>query len=264
MVTSDTIKPQALVVDDDDAMLDLYRALLQRDGFEVTTHISGETASRELESRRYDLIVLDLNLPGMSGRDLLHSIRNSSLNMRSPVLVVSVRYGVDDSLTCQALGANGFLAKPFKVRELRDAFSQVREDARSVPTARLMPMLKSQDRRHEARYEARGSNTLHFERNGVLREMKGQFVNASCGGVCINTAEALPIGTEVYLDSILLAALVPMPRYRVTWCRSSEQAFTCGLQLLSPLDEHKRNALSAFLDGYRCRHLPLPPLKIRK
>lgn len=106
---------QILVVEDD---ITLAQSLVQglRDAdFEVALANDGESASRRMQQDKFDLIILDLMLPGKSGEELLQEW-NSRYNV--PVIVLTARTELSDRLRCFELGAVDYLPKPFWMEEL--------------------------------------------------------------------------------------------------------------------------------------------------
>lgn len=105
-----------LIVEDE---LDLQEAIadgLKIDGYAVDTCGDGNTAYELLYVENYDLVVLDLNLPGMDGLDILKRIRNEKPELK--VLILSARNSVSDKVAGLDYGANDYLAKPFDFAEL--------------------------------------------------------------------------------------------------------------------------------------------------
>jgi diguanylate cyclase (GGDEF)-like protein len=112
------IGARVLVVDDDSSVVALVRLLAEQEGLEVTTAADGLTAVRDLESADYDLVVLDLGLPGATGDAVLAAVRSAERHRTTQVLVLS---GTDDtSRLRQVLDAGGqdFVRKPFEPEEL--------------------------------------------------------------------------------------------------------------------------------------------------
>jgi len=100
-----------LLIDDDKFVTTLYAAKLQNEGFAVDTAHSGEEAIEKLEKNRPDMIILDLNMPGISGVELLRAIRAVPLFQHVPVIIFSsgyIRTLVDEA---RQLGINKILAK---------------------------------------------------------------------------------------------------------------------------------------------------------
>lgn len=105
-----------LIVEDEIDLCDSIAEGLQIDGYAVDTCYDGEEASQLLSSETYDLLVLDLNLPGMDGIDILKELRQSNKDIK--VLILSARGSVSDKVLGLDEGANDYLAKPFAFQEL--------------------------------------------------------------------------------------------------------------------------------------------------
>ncbi len=111
-----TSKPIILVVDDDAAILALMRALLREFGFEGVTAQSGPRAITEARARRPSLVLIDRNMPGMSGDECIRALRNEPGLEELPILIVSGE--LVSSAELAALGADGSVLKPFDVSAL--------------------------------------------------------------------------------------------------------------------------------------------------
>lgn len=109
-------KPIILVVDDDAPILLLMKNLLREFGFEPAIASSGEQAVAEARRRTPDLILLDKNMPGMSGDEVMDALRSDGDLSSVPVLILSGEPVNPDEL--QRLGANGAVLKPFDVPQL--------------------------------------------------------------------------------------------------------------------------------------------------
>jgi len=101
---------RVLVVDDEAQMRRVLRASLMVHGYHVVEAASGEEALETLNNERCDLVLLDLNLPGIDGIDTCRAIRSTSA---VPVIVVSIRDSEKDRAAALAAGADGYVAKPF-------------------------------------------------------------------------------------------------------------------------------------------------------
>jgi two-component system KDP operon response regulator KdpE len=104
-----------LVVDDEEQILRALRRALVARGYEVVTAVDGEDAIAEAEAARPDLVVLDLNLPGIDGMEVCRRLRSW---MRAPILILSVREDEAGKVRALDLGADDYLTKPFGVDEL--------------------------------------------------------------------------------------------------------------------------------------------------
>lgn len=109
-------KPVILVVDDDAPILLLMRNLLREFGFEAVTAAGGPQAIEEARQRTPDLILLDRNMPGMSGEEVLRELRAFDALNGVPVLILSGE--PMDPAEVQRLGATGAVLKPFDVPQL--------------------------------------------------------------------------------------------------------------------------------------------------
>ncbi len=108
-----------LVVEDDPLVADVVTSGLRDAGFAVDPVGSAESADTALSNEHFDLIVLDLGLPGRDGLAFLASLRRSGAPMaRVPVLVLTARDGLDDRVEGLERGADDYLVKPFELREL--------------------------------------------------------------------------------------------------------------------------------------------------
>jgi len=109
-------KPIILVVDDDLPILALMRSLLREFGFEAVTAESGRQALDEVRARHPSAVLIDRNMPGMTGDELIRTLRKEPGLDHLPILVISGQAVSATELA--SLGADGALLKPFDVPEL--------------------------------------------------------------------------------------------------------------------------------------------------
>ena len=108
-----------LVVDDDDRIRDLLREYLRRAGFRVSVAAGGAAARRLFGSVRFDLVVMDVMMPGEDGLAVTGWLRSQgALAASTPVLMLTARDGPEDRIAGLSLGADDYLAKPFEPQEL--------------------------------------------------------------------------------------------------------------------------------------------------
>lgn len=108
---------KVLIIDDEESMLLLLeRIVASMPGIEVTTAGSCDDAVVKVGSGQYDLILLDLLMPGVGGLEVLKIIRTSVPNRKTPVIIVSVLADPDTMIVCKSLGIAEYVVKPF-VRE---------------------------------------------------------------------------------------------------------------------------------------------------
>jgi len=121
---SPAFAPHVLVVDDDDRLRSLIRRYLVEQGFIVSTASNAEDARAKLKTLSYDLMVLDIMMPGETGIELTKSLRQtafgsaSSLTKQLPILLLTARGDIRDRIEGFEVGADDYLAKPFEPREL--------------------------------------------------------------------------------------------------------------------------------------------------
>jgi len=108
-------QPHVLVVDDDDRLRKLIRKYLSENGFLVAAASDAADARAKLATIAFDLIVLDLMMPGESGLDLAHDLRRKSA---VPILMLTAMGEADDRIRGLEKGADDYLVKPFEPREL--------------------------------------------------------------------------------------------------------------------------------------------------
>ena len=108
-------EPHILVVDDDSRLRELLRRYLNENDFVVSVASDAAEARRILTGIAFDLIVLDVMMPGEDGLSLTQSIRNTST---TPVLLLTARGDVEDRIAGLERGADDYLVKPFEPREL--------------------------------------------------------------------------------------------------------------------------------------------------
>lgn len=104
-----------LVAEDDVDINNLLNKILKKAGYNVTCAYSGSEALMCLKMRDYQLVILDLMLPGMPGEDIISEIRKSRT---MPIIVISAKPGQDTRIQVLKLGADDFVPKPFDVNEV--------------------------------------------------------------------------------------------------------------------------------------------------
>ncbi len=124
--------PHILVVDDDRRLRDLLRKYLADNGFRVTTAENAGAARARLVGLAFDLIVLDVMMPGESGLELTESLRRDS---GVPILLLTAMGDADDRIAGLERGADDYLPKPFEPRELLLRIGSILRRAGPVPPA---------------------------------------------------------------------------------------------------------------------------------
>lgn len=122
--------PHLLVVDDDRRIRDLLSRFLLNEGYRVTAAENAAQARAKLCSVSFDLLVLDVMMPGESGFDLARSIRTSS---SVPILMLTARSETEDRIAGLELGADDYVPKPFEPRELSLRIANILKRAQPLP-----------------------------------------------------------------------------------------------------------------------------------
>ncbi len=117
------------MVEDNDKNLKLTRDVLEWAGFTVEAAITGEDAVAQAQQSVPDLILMDLQLPGIDGHEALARLRNNQLTRNVPVIALTASAMPMDRERALAAGFDGFLEKPIIVREFPD---QVRQHLRNA------------------------------------------------------------------------------------------------------------------------------------
>ena len=109
------VAPHLLIVDDDERIRELLKKFLMRNGFLVTSARDAEHARRILSGLDFDMIVLDVMMPGEDGMSLTRAIRETSM---TPILLLTAKGETEDRIRGLEAGADDYLAKPFEPKEL--------------------------------------------------------------------------------------------------------------------------------------------------
>ena len=105
-----------LIIEDELSLQELMTKALKQEGYVVENAVDFETAMEKLGVYSYDCVLLDINLPGGSGFDILEHMKKTG--SRANVIVISARDSLDDKVKGLELGADDYLAKPFHMAEL--------------------------------------------------------------------------------------------------------------------------------------------------
>lgn len=107
-----------LVIDDETDIVELVSYNLKKEGFEVDSSYDGETALKKIKAVPYDLIVLDLMLPGVQGLELCRIIRGDPSIAATPIVMLTAKGEEVDKVLGLEIGADDYMIKPFSPREL--------------------------------------------------------------------------------------------------------------------------------------------------
>jgi DNA-binding response OmpR family regulator len=153
------LRPSVLVIDDDPGVLDIVRYALEEDGFRVETATDGEEALDTAEAGDYDVIVLDLMLPRLSGTEVCRRLRATGNPV--PIVMLTARDAELDRIVGLELGADDYVVKPFSTREL---------------ASRLRAILRRQELDRDARGTVREIGGLRLDLSRYEVYVEGQRV----------------------------------------------------------------------------------------
>jgi len=110
---------RVLVVEDEDNIALALDFLMEREGYDHDRVADGDAALPKIRAMRPDLVVLDVMLPGVSGYDICRDVRGDPALREVKILMMTARGSSVERRRGQAIGADGFIAKPFELKELR-------------------------------------------------------------------------------------------------------------------------------------------------
>ncbi|MDD4893107.1 MAG: response regulator transcription factor, partial [Candidatus Rickettsiella isopodorum] len=129
-----------LLVEDDGALGDGIHKGLKQYGYTVDWLTDGRTALSSIKTETFDVILLDLNLPGLPGLSVLREMRAAGITM--PVLILTARHAIEDRIKGLDSGADDYLTKPFDLDELS---ARIRALQRRFSSNRAAPLLTYRD-----------------------------------------------------------------------------------------------------------------------
>ncbi len=181
------LEPHLLVVDDDTRLRALLRRYLSENGFRVTTAADAGEARKQLGGFAFDLIVLDVMLPGESGLDLTRDLHRER---RLPVLLLTAMAEPEDRVNGLELGADDYLSKPFEPREL---VLRIRKLLQRRPTVDAS--------RHEVRF---GGCRFDLVRSELFRG--GEVIHLTAAETALLAGLAERAGAAVSREELSLSA----------------------------------------------------------
>ncbi|MBV9530563.1 MAG: response regulator transcription factor, partial [Bradyrhizobium sp.] len=171
--------PHILLVDDDRRIRDLLSRFLCGEGYRVTTALNASDARAKLNGLHFDLLILDVMMPGETGFDLARFIRQSST---VPIIMLTARHEAESRIEGLQLGADDYVAKPFEPRELALRVGNILKRTARPPTESLEQVAFGPYIYHLARGELRhGEEIIHLtdrerEMLRILAENPGETV----------------------------------------------------------------------------------------
>ena len=148
-----------LVVDDDDGIRNLVKQYLNENNFLVTTANSAEDANKKIEVVKFDLIVLDIMMPGKSGLEFTQENKNS---IKTPIILLTAKSEVSERVEGLEVGADDYLPKPFEPKEL---------------VLRIKNILNKTKRRDLKRVIEFGSIKIDLNKHLIIKNSKEYKIN---------------------------------------------------------------------------------------
>ncbi len=167
-----------LLIEDEEKLARMVELELQYEGYEVEKALDGRTGLDKALSGGFDLILLDIMLPALSGMEVLRRLRRE---YQTPVIMLTARDTVVDKVAGLDMGADDYITKPFAIEEL---LARIRAALRKRPAAQAGPILTAgplslDPERHEVAVEGRGVELTRreFDLLQYLLENKGKVVS---------------------------------------------------------------------------------------
>jgi DNA-binding response OmpR family regulator len=136
-------KPTVLLIDDNTAVSEIIKALLEHNGYEVEALTSAERVYELLAQREIDVIVSDVRMPGVDGFALVRRVRGEPATADIPIILLTGLNSMEDEFEGYLAGADAYMTKPFRARELLATIDQVLN--RRTPTASAGRVAEMQD-----------------------------------------------------------------------------------------------------------------------
>jgi two-component system phosphate regulon response regulator OmpR len=131
----DNFLAHILVVDDDDGIRDLVKKYLNENNFLVTTSNSAENASEKIKIVKFDIIVLDIMMPGKNGLEFIEE-HKSTIN--TPIILLTAKGNADERVAGLEIGADDYLPKPFEPKELVLRIKNILNKTKTIEQKRIV------------------------------------------------------------------------------------------------------------------------------
>lgn len=172
---------KALIVDDEQAIVDLVRHHLEKEGIVCLEASEGETALQLARTERPDLLVLDLMLPGIDGLEICRLLRREPATASMVVIMLTAKAEEVDRVVGLEMGADDYVVKPFSPRELVARVKAVLRRGRDPQTGtiRRIGTIEVDDAKHQVRLAGRVVNLTvkEFALLSALMQAKGRVLN---------------------------------------------------------------------------------------
>ena len=131
----DKILAHILVVDDDEGIRSLVKRYLNENNFLVTTAKNAEDATEKIEVINFDMIILDIMMPGKSGLQFIHDNKNK---ITTPIILLTAKGTADERVEGLEIGADDYLPKPFEPKELLLRVKNILKKTKEIDLKRVV------------------------------------------------------------------------------------------------------------------------------
>ena len=167
----DNFTAHILVVDDDEGIRSLVKNYLNDKKYLVTTAISAEDASEKIKILKFDLIILDIMMPGKSGLDFLNEHKK---NINTPVILLTARGESNERIEGLEMGADDYLPKPFEPKELD---LRIRNIINKTKQNNLKRIIKFQNIKIDLNKQIIFQNNLEYKINNTEKIILKEMIN---------------------------------------------------------------------------------------
>ncbi len=228
-----------LLVEDDELVGSMVRINLEAEGHVVQWHTDGREGLAAATSQPFDLILLDISLPGINGLEVLKTIRQREIG--TPVLMLTAQADVSSKVKALQLGADDYLAKPFDVSEMIarvHALIRRSQATRQIPADRTVTIGS-----HTINLETRQASTE--EGTVTLSEKEAEIIRL------LVEAGGAPVSRSEILDQVWGREQFPSDR-------TVDNYLLRLRKLFEPDPDHPRHLLTVRGSGYRFAATPQP------
>ena len=167
----DNFTAHILVVDDDEGIRSLVKKYLNDKKYLVTTAISAENASEKIKILKFDLIILDIMMPGKSGLEFLSEHKK---NINTPIILLTARGEPNERIEGLEMGADDYLAKPFEPKELD---LRIRNIINKTKQNNLKRIIKFQNIKIDLNKQIIFQNNLEYKINNTEKIILKEMIN---------------------------------------------------------------------------------------
>ena len=185
----DNFLAHILVIDDDDGIRSLVKRYLNENKYLVTTADSAEDASEKIEIIKFDLIILDIMMPGKSG---LEFIQERKKNLETPIILLTAKGEANERVEGLELGADDYLPKPFEPKEL---ILRIKNIINKTKRSDLKRVIEFENIKIDLNKQLIFKNSMEFKINNTEKIILEKMINSPG-----KTFQRMEIGKLINLD----------------------------------------------------------------